>query len=55
VLLRSRQALARRLPVSGWKADVLPPSEAAFYAGTRTYRCVGREIGSSPSASQFIR
>jgi Protein kinase domain len=55
VLLRSRQARARRLPAGAWKADVLPPSEIAFDGGARTYRCVGYAYGSSPSASQFIR
>jgi Protein kinase domain len=55
VLLRSRQTRARRLPASVWEAEVLPPSEAAFDTGTRTYRCVGGEYGSQLSASQFIR
>jgi serine/threonine protein kinase len=55
VLLRSRQAWARRLPVGNWDAEPLPPSEAAFDRGTRTYRCVGANFGTSPSASQFAR
>jgi hypothetical protein len=55
VLLRSRQAWARRLPAGNWDAEPLPPSEAAFDRGTRTYRCVGANFGTSPSASQFVR
>ncbi len=55
VLLRSRQARARRLPVSSWNAEPLPPTQDAFDRGTRTYRCVGADLGTSPSTSQFVR
>jgi len=55
VLLRSRQDWARRLPVSNWDAEPLPPTQDAFDRGTRTYRCVGANFGTSPSASQFVR
>jgi hypothetical protein len=55
VLLRSRQVRARRLPASSWRPVVLPPSEAAFDTGTRTYRCVASEYGGQPSTSQFVR
>jgi len=34
---------------------VLPPTEAAFDSGTRTYRCVADDAGSQPRTSQFRR
>jgi hypothetical protein len=55
VLLRSRQAGAQRLPASAWDVEVLPPTEDAFDRGTRAYRCIGAELGTSPSASEFVR
>ncbi len=40
VMLASRHGRALRIPASAWRVDVLPPTEAAFYSGARTYRCV---------------
>jgi hypothetical protein len=53
VLLRSRQGRARGLTASAWRVDVLPPTEAAFDSGARTYRCVASVIGGEQSTSQF--
>jgi hypothetical protein len=55
VLLASRRVAARRIPASSWQIEVLPPTEAAFDSGTRTYRCVADVTGSQPSTSQFRR
>jgi serine/threonine protein kinase len=55
VLLASRRVDARRIPASSWQIEVLPPTEAAFYSGTRTYRCVADVTGSQPGTSQFRR
>jgi tRNA A-37 threonylcarbamoyl transferase component Bud32 len=55
VLLASRRVDARRIPASSWQIEVLPPTEAAFDSGTRTYRCVADVTGSQPSTSQFRR
>ena len=55
VLLASRRVPARRIPASSWQIEVLPPAEAAFDSGTRTYRCVAGVTGSQPRTSQFRR
>ena len=55
VLLASRRLDARRIPASSWQIEVLPPTEAAFDSGTRTYRCVAAVTGSQPRTSQFRR
>jgi hypothetical protein len=55
VLLASRRGRGLRIPVSAWRVDVLPPSEAAFDSGTRTYRCVANVIGRQPRTSMFRR
>ena len=55
VLLASRRAAARRIPVSSWQIEVLPPTEAAYDSGTRTYRCVADVTGAQPSTSEFRR
>ena len=55
VLLASRRVLALRIPASSWQIEVLPPTEAAFDSGTRTYRCVASVTGSQPSTSDFRR
>jgi hypothetical protein len=55
VLLASRRGRALRIPVSAWRVDVLPPSQAAFYSGTRTYRCVANLIDRQPRTSLFHR
>jgi hypothetical protein len=55
VLLRSRRGRAQLIPASQWRADVLPPTEAAFDSGTRAYRCVANLVGGQPRTSQFGR
>ena len=55
VLLRSRQGTGLRIPVSGWRADVLPPTEAAFNSGSHVYRCVANVVTGDQSTSQFRR
>jgi serine/threonine protein kinase len=55
ILLASRSGRALRIPVSAWRVDVLPPSEAAFDCGTRTYRCVASVNTRQPRTSLFSR
>ncbi len=55
VLLASRRITAQRIPVSSWQIEVLPPTEAAFDSGTRTFRCVANVVGTQPATSQFRR
>ena len=55
VLLASRRGRGLRIPVSAWRVDVLPPSEAAFDSGTRTYRCVANVITRQPRTSLIRR
>lgn len=55
VLLDSRRVDARRIPKSSWQIEVLPPTEAAYNSGARTYRCVADVTGSQASTSQFRR
>jgi hypothetical protein len=40
VLLASRTGAALRVPDSAWDTQVMPPNEAAYNAGVRTYRCL---------------
>jgi hypothetical protein len=54
VLLASRRGAARQIPQGSWDIAVLPPDEAAFASGTRTYRCLAHQLGGgSPSTSEF--
>jgi protein kinase-like protein len=55
ILLASRRGRALRIPVSAWRVDVLPPTEAAFDSGTRTYRCVANVNTRQPRTSLFSR
>jgi len=55
VLLASRQPRAQRLGARAWTIAVLPPSEAAYNSGVRTYRCLADEIAHQPTVSQFRR
>jgi len=55
VLLDSRRIDARRIPASSWQIEVLPPTEAAYNSGARTYRCVADVTGSQANTSQFRR
>ena len=56
VLLASRRGTALGVPAGSWQITVLPPDEAAFAAGARTYRCLAHQSGGAePSTSQFGR
>jgi Protein kinase domain len=55
VMLASRHGRGLRIPASAWRVDVLPPTEAAFYSGTRTYRCVANVLYRQPRTSMFRR
>ena len=55
VLLASRRITAQRIPASSWQIEVLPPTEAAFDSGTRTFRCVANVVGTQSATSQFRR
>jgi len=55
VLLASRRATARQIPARSWQIEVMPPTEAAFDSGTRTFRCVAGVVGTQSSTSQFRR
>jgi hypothetical protein len=50
-----RRGRALLTPLSAWRVDVLPPSEAAFNSGTRTYRCVANVRERQPRTSLFRR
>jgi hypothetical protein len=54
VLLRSRTGAATKIPRNQWFIQVVPPSEAAYNTGVRTYRCLGRAAGyDGTRGSQF--
>jgi Septum formation len=55
VLLTSRRVDARRIPAGSWQIEVLPPTEAAYDSGARTYRCVAGVTDSQAATSQFRR
>jgi hypothetical protein len=56
VLLASRRGAAVQVPAGSWQITVLPPDEAAFGGGARSYRCLARQSsGAAPSTSQFGR
>jgi hypothetical protein len=55
VLLASRRGRALLIPVSAWRVDVLPPTEAAFDSGARAYRCIANVIDRQPRMSLFRR
>jgi hypothetical protein len=40
VMLSSREGQARQIPRSQWQIQVVPPDEAAYDSGVRTYRCL---------------
>ncbi len=40
VMLRSRTGHAQQIPRSRWQIQVVPPDEAAYNSGVRTYRCL---------------
>jgi serine/threonine protein kinase len=45
VLLRSRVGQARQIPLKKWMIQVVPPDEAAYDSGVRTYRCLASSSG----------
>ena len=53
VLLRSRVGRARLIPRGMWTIQVVPPDEAGYNAGVRTYRCLARLGLNESRASQF--
>jgi serine/threonine protein kinase len=55
VLLSSRIGDARKIPQSQWSIQVVPPDEAAFDTGVRTYRCLASLGYGGSQTSQFGR
>jgi hypothetical protein len=53
VLLSSRVGDARKIPQSQWSIQVMPPDEAAFDSGVRTYRCLASLGYGESQTSQF--
>ena len=53
VLLNSRTGNARKIPQSQWSIQVVPPDEAAFDTGVRTYRCLASLGYGESQTSQF--
>jgi Protein kinase domain len=53
VLLSSRAGAARKIPQSQWTIQVVPPDEAAFDTGVRTYRCLASLGYGESQTSQF--
>ena len=54
-ILRAEAASSWRIAASAWQIEVLPPTEAAFDSGARTYRCVAGVTAEQPTTSQFRR
>ncbi len=52
-LLSSRVGNARKIPQSQWSIQVVPPDEAAFETGVRTYRCLASLGYGESQTSQF--
>jgi len=55
VMLRSRVGRARLIPRSRWTIQVVPPDEAAYDSGVRTYRCLASLGLDASRTSQFGR
>jgi serine/threonine protein kinase len=53
VMLRSRVGRARLIPPSRWMIQVVPPDEAAYDSGVRTYRCLASLSLDGSRTSQF--
>jgi hypothetical protein len=53
VLLSSRLGSATKIPQSQWSIQVVPPDEAAFDTGVRTYRCMASLGYGESQTSQF--
>jgi Protein kinase domain len=53
VMLRSRAGQARQIPRSKWMIQVVPPDEAAYDSGIRTYRCLATSGLDGATSPQF--
>jgi serine/threonine protein kinase len=53
VLLASRTGAALQVPQSAWRVQVMPPDEAAYNTGVRTYRCLAGHGLDELKTSQF--
>ena len=53
VMLRSRVGRARLIPRGQWSIQVVPPDEAAYDSGVRTYRCLAALGYDESRTSQF--
>lgn len=53
MLLASRTGAALRVPRSVWRVQVMPPDEAAYNTGVRTYRCLAGHGLDELRSSQF--
>ncbi|HMD93646.1 MAG TPA: septum formation family protein [Trebonia sp.] len=53
VMLRSRVGRARLIPRGQWSIQVVPPDEAAYNSGVRTYRCLAALGYNESRTSQF--
>jgi protein kinase-like protein len=53
VLLASRTGAALQVPRSAWRIQVMPPDEAAYDTGVRTYRCLAGHGLDELKTSQF--
>ncbi len=53
VLLSSRSGQAKQIPRSRWRIQVVPPDEAAYDTGVRTYRCLASLGLNASRTTQF--
>jgi hypothetical protein len=53
IMLRSRVGRARLIPRGQWSIQVVPPDEAAYNSGVRTYRCLAALGYNESRTSQF--
>ncbi|HEY3905740.1 MAG TPA: protein kinase [Streptosporangiaceae bacterium] len=53
VMLKSRVGQAKQIPRHKWEIQVVPPDEAAFDSGVRTYRCIAGIHLHTSFTSQF--
>ncbi len=53
ILLKSRTGAAKAITADKWQVSVMPPSEARFVSGVRTYRCIGNIPGPERTSTDF--
>jgi hypothetical protein len=53
ILLKSRTVKAKAITADKWRVWVMPPSEARFASGVRTYRCIGNVLGPERTGTDF--